>query len=74
MKVLNTVLTIIGYGFDAASLTSGPLYDLGQLLGRQHQEPQRPSGQGDALLGGPQEELGTRAATPACRSRDFPAG
>jgi hypothetical protein len=41
MKVLNTVLTIIGYGFDAASLTSGPLYDLVQLLGRQRQEPPR---------------------------------
>jgi hypothetical protein len=48
MKVLNTVLTIIGYGFDAASLTSGPLYDLVQLLGRQHQESLRHSGQGDA--------------------------
>jgi hypothetical protein len=48
MKVLNTVLTIIGYGFDAASLTSGPLSDLVQLLGRQGQESLRPSGQGDA--------------------------
>ena len=74
MKVLNTVLTIIGYGFDAASLTSGPLYDLVQLLRRQRQESLRHSGQGDALLGGPQEEPGTRAATSACRSRGSPAG
>jgi hypothetical protein len=74
MKVLQTVLTIIGYGFDAASLTSGPLYDLVQLLGRPRQVSLRHSGQGDALLGGPEEELGTRAATSACRSRDFPAG
>ena len=74
MKVLQTVLTIIGYGFDAASLTSGPLYDLAQLLGRQRQESLRHSGQGDALLDGAEQKLGTRAATSACRSPDFPAG
>jgi hypothetical protein len=72
MKVLNTVLTIIDYGFDAATLTSGPLYDLVQLLGRQRQESLRHIGQGDALLGSPQEELGTRAPTSACRSRALP--
>jgi hypothetical protein len=48
MYIVKTVLTIIGYSFDAASSPSGPLSDLVQLLGRQRQEPLRHSGQGDA--------------------------